>query len=91
MIPNWHLRADRVLYWDRYSRPDVPVKNGVATGLWWFDQNKSDALDSAMANTDLTGESSSETSPGWGTTLLWLLLGTVVLVFVIRKTMTGKS
>ena len=90
VIPNWHLRADRVLYWDRYDRPDVKVKSGVSTGLWWFDQAKSDALDEAMANTDLEVETPDSDTPGWTATILWLAAGLIVLGIVLRKTLVRR-
>ena len=44
MIPNWHLPADRVLYWNKFSKPDVPVNSGLMTSRWWFDEVKANAL-----------------------------------------------
>lgn len=40
VVPNWHLAADRILYWDKFGIPDVPLKNGVDTSRWWFDDFK---------------------------------------------------
>ncbi|MFT5114318.1 MAG: microcin C transport system substrate-binding protein [Parasphingorhabdus sp.] len=91
VIPNWHLRADRVLYWDRYSRPDKAVKSGVATSIWWYDQTKSDALDQAMANTDLDVDGEKTSSPGWATIIFWLFAGGIAVVFILRKAMKGRS
>jgi microcin C transport system substrate-binding protein len=47
VIPQWHIRADRVLYWDKFSRPDSPVRTGVMTGRWWYDETKATALERA--------------------------------------------
>jgi microcin C transport system substrate-binding protein len=47
VIPQWHIRADRVLYWDKFSRPDSPVRTGVMTGRWWYDETKAAALEYA--------------------------------------------
>ena len=47
VIPQWHIRADRVLYWDKFSRPDSPVRTGVMTGRWWYDETKAAALEHA--------------------------------------------
>lgn len=44
VIPHWHIRADRVLFWDKFGRPDEPVRTGVMTDRWWFDALRSDAL-----------------------------------------------
>ena len=40
MIPNWHLRKQRILYWDKFSRPEQPARFGTSTDLWWFDLAK---------------------------------------------------
>jgi microcin C transport system substrate-binding protein len=44
VIPQWHIRSDRVLYWDKFSRPDTSVRTGVMTGRWWYDETKAAAL-----------------------------------------------
>jgi len=44
VIPHWHIRADRVLFWDKFGRPDQPVRTGVMTDRWWFDALRADAL-----------------------------------------------
>ena len=45
VIPRWHLSADRVLYWDRFSYPDVSPERGVQIDTWWFDAEKAARLD----------------------------------------------
>lgn len=47
VIPQWHIRADRVLYWDKFSRPNKPLRTGVMTGRWWYDEAKATALEKA--------------------------------------------
>jgi microcin C transport system substrate-binding protein len=55
VIPNWHIAADRVLFWDKFSRPAVPVKVGVLTDRWWYDEARARALDEARrSDTSLT-------------------------------------
>jgi microcin C transport system substrate-binding protein len=44
VVPNWHVRADRVAYWDRFSRPAVTAKVGYDPGAWWVDAQKDAAL-----------------------------------------------
>ncbi len=44
VIPNWYLAADRVLYWNKFGMPDVPLKSGVTTARWWVDEAKALAL-----------------------------------------------
>ena len=45
VIPNWHIRSDRILYWDKFSRPETPTKSGAMLARWWFDENKAKALE----------------------------------------------
>jgi microcin C transport system substrate-binding protein len=46
VVPNWHVRTDRVAYWDRFSRPPPHEgrKIGYAMGTWWVDPAKDAAL-----------------------------------------------
>ena len=47
VVPHWHIRADRVLYWDKFSRPATPVRSGVMRSRWWYDAQKAGALEQA--------------------------------------------
>jgi len=47
VIPQWHIRADRILYWNKFSRPSTPVRTGVMTGRWWYDKSKTKALENS--------------------------------------------
>tara|TARA_Y100000588_G_scaffold314097_1_gene341567 strand:- start:864 stop:2750 length:1887 start_codon:yes stop_codon:yes gene_type:complete len=47
VIPQWHIRADRILYWDKFSRPDEALRTGVMTGRWWYNEYKAKALEGA--------------------------------------------
>ena len=44
VVPNWHVRVDRVAHWDRFSRPSVTAKVGYDPGAWWVDPRKDAAL-----------------------------------------------
>ncbi|MCG7199565.1 extracellular solute-binding protein [Marinobacter pelagius] len=35
VIPHWHLRKDRVAYWNQLERPEVTPKNGIDLNNWW--------------------------------------------------------
>lgn len=35
LIPNWHIRSDRVVYWDKFERPALLPDTGVDP-LWWW-------------------------------------------------------
>lgn len=87
VIPNWHIRADRVLYWDRFSRPPTPVRTGAMTGRWWYDEAKSAALDRARRDdTSLEAEASSK-RPGMATTVITAAVALWLLFLVLRRAM----
>ncbi len=44
VVPNWHSRADRILYWDKFSRPAVTPLQGTSTSYWWYDEEKAARL-----------------------------------------------
>jgi microcin C transport system substrate-binding protein len=37
----------RVAYWNRFGRPDKPVRTGLAFDAWWVDAAKAASTDSA--------------------------------------------
>ena len=37
MIPNFHLSAFRVAYWDKFRRPEISPKYGIGIDSWWVD------------------------------------------------------
>ena len=45
IIPNWHLDRDRILSWDKFSRPSVTPNRGTSTNYWWFDEDKARNLE----------------------------------------------
>ncbi len=40
VIPHWHTPYDRVLYWDKFSRPAVIPDRGASLFTWWVDPVK---------------------------------------------------
>jgi microcin C transport system substrate-binding protein len=44
VIPQWHIRSDRIAWWDRYGRPDMKPDDGIGFSSWWIDPNKDAAL-----------------------------------------------
>nr|VFK56358.1 MAG: microcin C transport system substrate-binding protein [Candidatus Kentron sp. TUN]VFK60649.1 MAG: microcin C transport system substrate-binding protein [Candidatus Kentron sp. TUN]VFK69944.1 MAG: microcin C transport system substrate-binding protein [Candidatus Kentron sp. TUN] len=44
VIPNWHHTADRLLYWDKFSRPDHIAPTGISLHRWWYDEAKAARL-----------------------------------------------
>jgi microcin C transport system substrate-binding protein len=44
VIPHWHIRAFRVVYWDKFGRPGVSPKYALGFDTWWVDAQKEAAL-----------------------------------------------
>ena len=47
VVPNWHLAADRILWWNKFDRPKIPLKYGVNVSRWWVDDARSSQLQQA--------------------------------------------
>jgi microcin C transport system substrate-binding protein len=45
VIPQWHLNAARVAYWNKFDRPSItPKYDPVALTTWWYDTEKAAKL-----------------------------------------------
>ncbi len=40
VIPQWHIRADRVVWWDKFGIPEIKPKYYVGYSTWWYDTEK---------------------------------------------------
>lgn len=50
IVPQWHLPAQRIAYWDKFGRPVTLPKSGADfLQAWWFDATKDAALTAARA------------------------------------------
>ena len=47
MIPHFYISADRLLYWDRFGRPEIVPTEGLAIDTWWYDKAKAARLEAA--------------------------------------------
>ena len=45
VIPQWHIPYDRLVYWDRFGRPEVTPTQGVQFDAWWVDPRKEAELE----------------------------------------------
>lgn len=50
VVPHWYLQSVRIAYWDRFGRPDIPVRTGLAFDSWWLDPVRAAATDAARRN-----------------------------------------
>ena len=41
LVPGWHANSDRVIWWDKFGRPDIKPKYNVGLSTWWVDPDKS--------------------------------------------------
>jgi microcin C transport system substrate-binding protein len=53
VIPNWHVRAHRIAYWDKFAMPATaprydPVYN-IGLMTWWIDAEKQKAVDAGKS------------------------------------------
>ncbi|MCW5700249.1 MAG: ABC transporter substrate-binding protein, partial [Rhodospirillales bacterium] len=88
VIPNWHIRYDRILYWDKFSRPEITPRHGTSISYWWYDRTEERRLNQLIFEQE-TARLESESDPhfwvigGWAVGLV--LAGLVVFRFVIRR------
>jgi microcin C transport system substrate-binding protein len=89
VIPNWHVRVQRILYWDKFSRPVVTPKTGTSIAYWWFDPAKAAHLEEMRKAQPQTGANgpakrNGRAMPALGTTLAVVLGAGVAGFFVFR-------
>jgi len=46
VIPQWHISAYRVLYWDMFDQPKKKPKYSLGFDTWWINQSKYDFINS---------------------------------------------
>lgn len=53
VVPHWYIRIDRVVYWDKFSRPKInPSQASILNNIiewWWWDEEKAARLKKAQA------------------------------------------
>ncbi len=96
MVPNWHLPAVRLVFWDKFGIPDVLPKDGPWVEAWWFDADKAAKLETAKQDdTSLTAVADGETggdsaaiqsgdSPGW-LTIAMVFFGLMLIAWLLWK------
>lgn len=46
VIPGWHSRAYRMMYWNKFGKPAQPPQNGLGfPDTWWYDEGKAAQLE----------------------------------------------
>ena len=89
LIPNWHSRTQRLLWWDKFSRPATTPRNGTSVSYWWYDETKAAALERARGTTAAGDERQRRDTPSLPVILLstagLLWLGYHVLGRLMRR------
>ena len=85
VIPQWHVRVQRILYWDKFSRPTLTPKTGTAIAYWWFDPAKDARLEQARAAQPPPGHGKAHATPGLATTLVVIAGVGLIGFFVLRR------
>jgi len=53
VVPHWYIKYDRVVYWNKFSRPAVnPSQASILSNIiewWWWDKDKAERLKAARA------------------------------------------
>lgn len=44
VVPHWHSRVDRLVYWNKFDHPDVTPERGFSFDNWWIDEEKARRL-----------------------------------------------
>lgn len=40
VVPNWHIKSFRLVYWNKLHRPEITPKYSLGTDFWWVDKKK---------------------------------------------------
>jgi microcin C transport system substrate-binding protein len=49
VIPNWHIRSERIAYWDKFGRTGVAPKYGTDLWAWWIDPVQAERIKRGVA------------------------------------------
>jgi microcin C transport system substrate-binding protein len=85
VAPNWHLQVQRILYWDRFSRPEVMPKTGTSIDYWWFDPVKAAHLEAERKAAPQLVDRGGRGTPGVGMTLAVIAGLGLAGFFVFRR------
>lgn len=90
VVPHWHVQQDRVVFWDKFGRPEITPKDGVDLLNWWIDPAKQRALATRGRQQPSTTEAQGQTPDG---TLAMVMLGALFILgyFVFRRAIRKTS
>ncbi len=91
VIPHWHLRMQRILYWDKFARPTLTPKTGTSILYWWFDEAKAARLEAERQAQPQAQSSGAGRTPRLPVVLAVLAGLSVVGWFVFRRVWHGQG
>jgi microcin C transport system substrate-binding protein len=50
VIPHWHAKYDRIVYWNKFDRPKITPLHGNQFLAWWINPDKAKALKDKLAS-----------------------------------------
>jgi len=93
-IPNYHVRGEWVVYWNKFGRPDITPLHGYQFAAWWIDP----ALEATVARrrteaVDRGANATPDKSPYGLTTILAAtgMAGVLLIVWRIRRRRGASS
>lgn len=84
VIPQWHLQVDRILYWDKFSRPETIPAQGTNLDTWWLDEAEAARLARETSGTDLAAEDVERHGSGLGTVVI-VAAGLLVIGYMVFR------
>ena len=86
VIPQWHLRMQRILFWNKFSRPEVTPRTGTSIDYWWFDDAKA-----AQLEKDRKRETGNEKDERGGASNLSKVLGIIIVLGVVAILLVRRA
>ena len=50
VVPQWHIREDRIVWWNKFGRPKIKPAYGIGFSSWWFDSQKASKVNTQKNN-----------------------------------------
>jgi microcin C transport system substrate-binding protein len=85
VIPNWHVRVQRILHWDKFGRPGITPRNGTSIAYWWFDAAKAPRLEEMRKAQPQPADRNDGAMPGLGIALAVVAGAGLAGFFVFRR------
>jgi microcin C transport system substrate-binding protein len=85
VIPQWHLRTQRILYWDKFSRPAVTPRSGTSIDYWWFDKSKAATLEKQRSEQPQRADTEPSEMKTTGTAVGALVIVAIAGLIILRR------